>query len=161
MLTMSATAMAQDDDQQGRRQQRRMDPVEMAKQRTQHTVERYGLDSAQAVLLLDLNTRYAGKMGPGARGGHRGGPGQRPPRGDRRGQHRADTLQAPATGEQPADFRQVMEAYEAELQQIMTAEQFEQYKADMQQRMQQGRRGQGRGQGPRQGQRPQRQQHND
>lgn len=156
-LSMSATTMAQDADQQRRPQQRRMDPVEMAKQRTQRTVEHYGLDSAQAVLLLDLNTRYAGKMGPGFRTGRRGGPGQRPMRGNPRAQQRPDTLQAAPQDEQPVDPRQVMEAYEAELQQIMTPEQFERYKADMQQRMQQGRRGQGPRQGSRMGQRPQRQ----
>lgn len=156
-LSMSATTMAQDADQQRRPQQRRMDPIEMAKQRTQRTVEHYGLDSAQAVLLLDLNTRYADKMGPGFRQGRRGGPGQRPMRGNSRAQQRPDSLQAPPQGEQPVDPRQVMEAYEAELQQILTPEQFERYKADMQQRMQQGRRGQGPRQGSRQGQRPQRQ----
>lgn len=154
---MSATAMAQDEGQQRGPQQRRMDPVEMAKQRTNFTVERYGLDSLQAAKLLDLNTRYAGKMGPGPRQWRRGGaPGQGPQRGDRRGQQPADTLQAPPTGDQPVDRRQIMEAYEAELKQILTPEQFEQYRADMQQRMQQGRRGQG----PR-GQRPQRPRRND
>lgn len=171
-MMMSASAMAQDNDEKtkldanptektdvAKRDRKPFDRSEMIKRQTEETVKSYGLNDEQAAKLLDLNTKYADKRMPRM--------GRRPegrPNGNLR--HR-DDAQAPkdeakADGKKSGDekkvegrrpmrrgnvdreeMRKVMEEYEAEVQQIMTAEQFEKYKADRQKRFREGRRGPG------------------
>ena len=107
---------------------------EMVKHRTDKMVEDYQLNDKQAKKLLELNTEYADKMRPRHHGhhGHHGPHGMRgerpePPKGDRQ-EHRKE-------------MAETMKAYDAELQKIMTKEQYEKYKADMQQRRERGHRG--------------------
>jgi hypothetical protein len=108
-------------------------------------VKTYGLNEEQATKLLELNKQYAGKMGP--RFGRRGG---RPERGERpdsmKRAERPDSMkhgQRPPRPEGRGNFegmRKTMDAYEAELKQIMTEEQFKAYTADRQKQFQNGRR---------------------
>jgi hypothetical protein len=146
-LMMSMGTMAQDEQQQrgNRPERRQMNQTEMVQRRTQHTVERYGLNEDQAKQLLELNKKYAGQMG--RQGGRRmGGPRHRMEmRTDSTQRGRLMPKDSLRMRPQP-DMRREMEAYDAELQKIMTEEQFKAYKDDQQKRFQQ-----------RGGQRPQRQ----
>ena len=145
-VMMSSSMLAQESKPEGRPEMRRGDRTEMMKKRTDETVQRYGLNEEQAAKLLELNTRYADKMGP--RGQHRfGQPGQRPdsvrPRPQRgeikdRPERHGDRQGMRGNFE---EMRKNMEAYDAELQQIMTEEQFKAYKADQEKRMKEGPRG--------------------
>lgn len=129
----------------------------MVKNRTEQVVSKYGLNEQQAQQLLELNNKYADKMMP-ARGFRPEGRNGR----DRMRPNRPDSLQRPQKPERPegndtirkhrpmnqgrqamGDMRQTMEAYNAELKNILTEEQFKAYQSDMQSRMQQ------RGRGPR------------
>ena len=165
-MIMSITAAAQDDNQQSRPERNPADKTEIVKKRTAETVESYGLNEEQAQKLLDLNTRYADKMGP--RMGRRpdGQPGRGPrPGGMKRGERpqsaegndnapsadngsNAPHMRGNASSRE--SMRKTMEEYDAELQKIMTDEQFKRYQADRQKRFQQqqqGRRGNGDGKG--------------
>lgn len=148
MMTMTA-AQAQGDQQRGNGERPRFDRTEMLKRRTDDAVKKYGLNEDQAAKLLALNEKYADKMGP--RMGGRGGRGMRPrPDFGNGGQNQGG--QRP---EMTEEMRQQMETmrkereeatkqYDAELQQIMTEEQFKAYKADQEQmRQNPGRRGDG------------------
>ena len=151
VMTMTA-AQAQGDNKQGKGE-RKFDKTEMIKKRTDDAVKKYGLSEEQAAKLLQLNTKYADKMGPG-RGG-RGGRGMRP---------RPDFNGNQQQGQRPElteEMKQKMESmrkeqqetmaqYDAELQTIMSADQFKAYKADAEKRMREGGR---RGGGQRGGQR--------
>lgn len=153
-ITLSATAMAQNENNQRRERRQQPNRTEMLKQRTDEMVKTYGLNEEQAQQLLELNTKYADKMG--AMGGfQRGGNDGRRPQMDRRqqrGTQGGDTVQAQPQRptrenmeERRKEMEQNREAYAAELQKIMTEEQYKTYQADMQKRMQngpQGRRGQ-------------------
>lgn len=147
VLMMSTAAMAQDGQ---RRERRQMDRTEMIKQRTDNTVQKYGLDEKQAKELLALNTEYADKMGPGMgmRGGRGGfgrgnGNGPRPEGGDTL-QRRQRPQNAPEGGRPNfEEMRKNMEEYNAKLQKIMTPEQYKAYQEDMEKMRQQGPRGQG------------------
>ncbi len=150
-LMMSTTISAQDNTSEKRPEMKKMDKTEMVKKRTDETVKRYALNEEQAARLLDLNTKFADKMGPRR--------GQRPEgmRGDRKmrpdsarnfmrqeseandGQERKERRRM---GEGRQDFRKQMEEYDAEIQKIMTEEQFKNYKADREKRMKEGPRGQ-------------------
>ena len=116
----------------------------MVKHRTDETVKRYNLNDKQAKQLLELNNKYADKMGPRPpHHGHKGGPG-RPPKDkkDAKGQR----PEPPKDGKRPTppqdgkrqehrkQMEETMKAYDAELQKIMTAEQFKSYQADMKKR---------------------------
>lgn len=169
-LMMSATAMAQQDSVRDSRQQ---DPVEMTKQRTDQMVKDYGLSEEQAQQLFDLNTKFADKlppmmMGRGPRAemrGQRPEGGQRPQAGERERRpmrpENGDSLRRGGRrgmggGRQMMNFEEMrknMDAYNAELEKIMTEEQYAKYKEAQQQRMQRMQRRPG--DGPR-GQRPQR-----
>ena len=71
MITVTA-AQAQGDNRP-QRGDRQVDRTEMIKQRTDNTVQKYGLNEDQAAKLLALNTKYADKIGfGGMRGGARG-----------------------------------------------------------------------------------------
>ena len=76
-LMLCVGANAQEDGQRQRRE--RPDEATMLKERTDRMAKEYGLDEAQTAKLLELNQKYAGKMGPMM--GGPGGPGMgRPPR---------------------------------------------------------------------------------
>ena len=154
-LTMSATLMAQSDNNQ-RGERHRFDKNEMVKRRTEMLVKTYGLNDEQAKQLMELNIQYADKMGPGR------GPrfnGQRGPRGQRAEMEkkdfsRGDTLKnapRPQRDMRPnmEKMQQEREAYNKELQKILTEEQYKAYIADEEKRMKEGPRG-GRDRGPRQ-----------
>ena len=137
MITVGATAQEGNQRQRGPRQ---FDRTEMIKQRTDNTVKQYGLNEEQAKKLLDANTKYADKI-PGMRGFMGGPRGQRGPGfgGDNRERPRMRDGQRPQmTEEQRAQFEErrkqqeeAMKEYEAELQKIMTPEQYKAYQADM------------------------------
>ena len=138
-VMVSTAAVAQDKDcnkpsEDNNRKQ------EMVKHRTDKMVEDYQLNDKQAKKLLELNTAYADKMRPPHHGHHgpHGMRGQRPepPKGDMRGER-----PEPPKGDRQDRRKEMMEtmkAYDAELQKIMTTEQYEKYKADMQQRHEKG-----------------------
>lgn len=150
-VMMSSSVLAQENNPEVRPEMKQPDMTEMVKNRTDETVKRYGLNEEQAAKLLDLNTRFADKIGP--RGGMRrfGQPGgQRPDSVRQRPQReRGEMRGAPGgrRGGRPEgrgnfeEMRKNMEAYEAELQKIMTEEQYNAYKADREKRMQEGPRG--------------------
>ena len=140
---VSMTALAQE-EKQGQRPEPKFDKAEMVKHRTDETVKRYNLNDKQAQQLLELNNKYADKMGPRPpHRGHMGGPG-RPPKdkGDGKCQcpkpQKDDQRPAPPKDEKRAEhhkkMKETMEAYNAELQKIMTADQFKSYQEDMQKR---------------------------
>lgn len=152
-VLMGTTAMAQ-----GERPQ--FDRTEMIKQRTDQMVEKYKLNETQARQLLELNTKNAEAMGPmmgmgrmgggrpGGMGGRRGG-GQAGQGGQGAPQMGGGGFQM--TEEQRARFEEMrkqreenQKKYEAELEKILTPEQFKSYQKDMEeQRAQRGRRGMG------------------
>lgn len=134
-ITMSATAVAQEENQQ-KRERQRPNRTEMVKQRTAETVKTYGLNEEQAAQLLELNLKHAENMGP-IGGWQRGGrDGRRPQmeRGDRQRPSREEMEQ------RREEMQKSRDAYNAELQKIMTEEQFKAYQADMQKRMNEGPR---------------------
>ena len=139
LVCSSAFAQEKKDEQ---RPEPKFDKAEMVKHRTDETVKRYNLNDKQAKQLLELNNKYADKMGPRPpHHGPKGGPG-RPPKdkGDAKGQR----PEPPKDGKRPTppqdgkhqehhkQMEETMKAYDAELQKIMTAEQFKNYQADMQ-----------------------------
>lgn len=138
-LFISSAAFAHDKDDKDTRKQ------EMIKHRTEQTVKDYNLNDEQAKQLLELNTKYADKMRPhrGRHHGPHGMKGKRPesphcdgkckcpdaPKGDKKGER-----PEPPKGdmkEKRAEMQETMKAYDAELQKIMTPEQYKNYKADM------------------------------
>ena len=161
-MMMSASMMAQNEQPQAQ-QAPQMDRAEMLKARTEQMVKDYGLNEEQAKKLEALNTEYAEKipMMPMMRGqqGQRGqrpqgqmGQGQRPQRqpGDstRRGQRpQMGQMGQMGQGQRPQmnfeEMRKNMEAYNAELEKIMTQEQYAKYRESMGRRMGGGQRGQG------------------
>lgn len=146
LISMTA-AQAQDDNNGKRPERPRMDRTEMVKHRTDDTVKKYGLDSNQAAKLLELNTKYADKMGrgfggrPGGFGGQRGQRPQRPEMTEEMKQ------QMEAKRKEQAE---AMKQYDAELQTILTPEQYKTYKEDQEKRMKEGGRRGGRPRGDRQ-----------
>lgn len=137
MVTMSLSAMAQDTAQV----RRQSNPEQMAKMRTDAVVKKYGLSEDQAKKLLDLNTRFAGKIRPmGPMGGQRRG-GQRM-QGNRPQRMNPDSLRAQGQrrgqgqrggGFNREEMQKNMEAYNNELKSILTPEQYEAYQKDEQQ----------------------------
>ena len=129
MVTMSLSAMAQDTAQV----RRQFNPEQMAKMRTDAVVKKYGLNDDQAKKLLDLNTRFAGKIRPmGPMGGQRRG-GQRM-QGDRPQRMNPDSLRAQGQrrgqgqrggGFNREEMQKNMEDYNNELKAILTPEQYE------------------------------------
>lgn len=139
---MATTAMAQNDSINKRQmRERKFDPTEMVKKRTEGTATRYGLDEAQKAKLLELNTKYAkSMMGPRMQPRRPGGM-NRP-----QGRPERDSVNRPEPNEEMKakmeERRKKMEedmaAYNKELQSIMTADQYKSYQADMQKRMLRG-----------------------
>ena len=155
LITM--TSVQAQDNNNSRGERRQFDRTEMLKRRTDDAVKKYGLNEEQAAKLLELNTKYADKIGMGGfRDGRRGGarPGFDANRGGNRqqGQRREMTEEQRQNMEkQRAERQEAMKQYDTELQAIMTPEQYQAYKADMEKnapRQQGGRRG-----GPREEQR--------
>ena len=151
MLTIAAAVivasagMAQDEKNDGKRPERKFDKTEMVKKRTEETAKKYNLNEAQTKQLLELNTKYADKMGPRHRGGHHGRPGMRPQKDGDQPQARPERPAVDGKREEMRKQRRAdMEAYAAELQKILTPDQYKAYKEDIEKR------------GPR-GQRPQKQ----
>ena len=153
---MSATAFAQGGFGGGQ-----FDPEQMIKMRTDRTVEQYKLNAEQAKQLLELNTKYNdrlmggfGRMGGGRRGGQGGPGGGMGPGGGGFGQ---GGQMPQLTDEQRAQMEEsrkkreeAQKEYDAELEKIMTPEQFKQYQEDQKNRRQRGGGGFGGGQrGPR------------
>lgn len=145
LISMTA-AQAQDDNNGKRPERPQMDRTEMVKHRTDDTVKKYGLDSNQAAKLLELNTKYADKMGrgfggrPGGFGGQRGQRPQRPEMTEEMKQQ----MEA-----QRKEQAEAMKQYDAELQTILTPEQYKTYKEDQEKRMKEGGRRGGRPRGDR------------
>ena len=151
-IVMSTAVMAQDNNQDKKRERKPMDMTQMVERRTEDTAKKYGLNENQQAKLLELNKKYADQLQP--RGRHGGPRGQFKEKGKQRpdGQTEATKQEGQQrkqpTEEQKAQMQQkrkVMEekmaAYDAELQEIMTKEQFEAYKKDRQsQRPQRGQR---------------------
>lgn len=140
VVTMSVSAMAQDTTQV----RRQFNPEQMAKMRTEATVQKYGLNEEQAKKLLDLNTRFADKIRPmRGMGGQPRGPRMNGDRNNRPQRMAPDSLRArgPRNGGQRGNFggfnreemQKNIEAYNNELKTILTPEQFEAYQKDEQQ----------------------------
>lgn len=136
---ISASAVAQP-DRQGQRPEKKFDKTEMAKHRTERMVERYNLDDKQAKQLLELNIKYADKMGPrGGRPPHgpKGAPGRLPKdKPDAESQRPEPPKDGKHMGH-PKDIKhmkETMEAYDAELKEILNSEQYKNYQADRQKR---------------------------
>ena len=153
MITM--TSVQAQDDNSSRGERRRFDRTEMLKRRTDETAKKYGLNEEQAAKLLELNTKYADKIGAnmgaprdGRRGNARPGFDANRDRNRQQGQRPQMTEeQRQQMEKQRAERLAAMEQYAAELQTIMTPDQFKAYQADMEKNMRQGgaRRGGPRG----------------
>ena len=157
-VLMSATAFAQDEKQCNcncKCKDKKPDKTEMVKHRTDKMVKRYQLNDKQAKQLFDLNTKFADKMRPMGGPHHhgpKGGPG-RPPQAGPDG--KGDRPAPPKDGQRPEppkdgkhmghhkdgdhkahrqQMEETMKAYNAELEKIMTPDQFKAYQADMQKR---------------------------
>ncbi len=137
VVSMAAVAQNKDDNKSPQDNNRKQ---EMVKHRTDRLVKDYQLNDQQARQLLELNTKYADKMRPHhpRHHGPHGMKGQRPelPKGDVKGER-----PEPPKGDRQdhrKEMDETMKAYEAELQKIMTPEQFKKYQADMQQRRDKG-----------------------
>lgn len=128
LMTASCVTAQENQDAGKNNKTRNMDPTEMIQKRTDAVVKKYGLDETQAKKLLELNTKYASTMGQHMmrRGGQRGGNnGQRPELTDD---------QKAKMQERAQKMQEQRKAYEAELQNILTADQLKSYQADMQKR---------------------------
>ena len=158
-VLMSTAAMAQGNN--GQRPQ--FDRTEMIKQRTDQMVEKYKLNETQAAQLLELNTKNAETMGPmmgmgrmgggrpGGQGGRRGG-GQGGPQMGGQGAPQMGGGGFQMTEEQRAQFEEMrkqreenQKKYDAELEKILTPEQFKSYQEDQKQQREQRGRGMGGG----------------
>lgn len=136
-LLMSATAMAQENN--GQRPQRQMDPAEMAKAQTERMAEEYGLSAEQKDKLLELNTKYAGKIRMGGMRGMRGGQGG--PRGGQGGMQQGERPSREQMEARMKEMRENQEAYKGELKKILSEEQFTKYEEAEKQRMERFGRG--------------------
>ena len=137
---MSATAFAQGGFGGGQQ----FDPEQMIKMRTDRTVEQYKLNADQAKQLLDLNTKYNDRLmgGFGGFGGRRGGGMGQGGGFGQGGQMPELTEEQRAQMEEARKKREeAQKEYDAELEKIMTPEQFKQYQEDQKNRRQRGGRG--------------------
>lgn len=134
-MVMSSAVFAQNNKEEKRHHGNRPNKTEMIKHRTDRVVEKYKLDDKQAAQLLELNTKYADKIGgPRGRHGHHGRhhgmkPGEKPD---------ANTGATPQREKNREEFEKMRKereanrkAYDAELQKIMNADQYKEYQADM------------------------------
>ena len=138
---LTTTAFAQDNNQR----RPRMNQEEMVKMQTEHMAQEYGLDQAQQAKLLELNTKFAGKLHMRGPRGQRGGRGVDAQSG---ATQQAQPAERPSREEMEARMKEIQaqrENYNNELKGILTEEQFAKYQAAEKQRME--RRGRG-GRGP-------------
>lgn len=140
-MTIGATAMAQSQV---------ADRSEMIQKRTESVAKKYGLSDEQKQKLLELNTKYADIMGPSMRmrgkrgngGAMRQRPGSnfgaRPENGDSAalGRFRLSEEQRARIDERRKQMKEQREAYNKELQAIMSDEQYKSYTADMEKLLQ-------------------------
>ena len=157
-VMMSSAAFAQDNQKECKCSEKKADNTEMVKHRTDKMVKKYGLNDQQAAQLLEVNTKYSDKMEP--RGQHHHPGKGRPPKDGKKMDKKTDgntgaTAQQPQeskrqelTEEQKAKFEAerkeheaTRQAYEGELQKIMTPEQFKNYQEDMKKHGDRGPRG--------------------
>ena len=133
-VVVGTSAIAQEESKNEQHPHRKFDKTEMVKHRTDETVSRYKLSDKQAKQLLELNTKYADKMGRGPRGHHHPGhyeAGRPPmPPKDVKGQRPEPPKDDNKMQEHRKEMEATMKAYDAELQKIMTADQFKNYQAD-------------------------------
>ncbi len=118
---------------------------EIIQHQTDRTVEELGLDSDQAAKLLELNTAYADKM---PMGGGPGGPsGPRGPRPDgacpgscnQSASESTTKPEPPSKDDMEAKMKEMQanrEAYDKQLQEILTDDQYTKYQQLQKQRMQ-------------------------
>lgn len=155
VLFISTTALAQEKND-NRKQ-------EMVKHRTERMVKEYNLNDKQAKQLTELNTKYADMMRPMHRHGGPGHHGMRDQRPEPPTDMKGEKPEPPTDmkGEKPEPpkgdrkemrekMKEDMKAYNEELQKIMTPEQYEKYKADMEKRRKEGPHGPRGQRGPRQ-----------
>ena len=142
-VAMSFSAMAQEQAQNDQRRQ--FNPEEMAKNRTEEAVKKYGLNEEQATKLLDLNKRFADKMRPMRNMRHARPNGNR----EERKMEAPDSVkkegrQRPDMRGRMEEMRKVQDEYNKELKTILTEEQYQAYEKDEQARRQRfgGRHGQ-------------------
>lgn len=158
-LIMTSATMAQSKNDDKATVQ---DRTEKIQKRTDATVKRYNLNEEQAKKLLELNTKYDGKMRvPGMQRYDRRGMGMKPMMADSckmkctKAPMRASVKTVPMKKAKVAKDStmlrrmrpvrgggraqlEAMQAYDKELQTIMTPEQYKQYKEDMRKRNAQG-----------------------
>ena len=136
VLALSTGAYAQNNDQR-----MKMTPQEMIQKRTDRIVQKYGLDSNQAKQLLELNQKYAGKMGTmgmrgqGMRGQGQGMRGQGMNGQGMNGQGMNQQRQRPSLEDMQKRIEQMKAdsaAYHQGLQKIMTKDQYEKFMNDRQ-----------------------------
>lgn len=127
-LMMTTTVMAQEEQQADNKKMRKIDPTTMIQKRTEAIVKKYGLNDEQAQKLQELNKKYGMAMRPrmGRAGGRPEGNGTRP---------ELTEDQKKKMEERRKQREESMAAYNAELQTILTADQYKSYQADMQKRM--------------------------
>ena len=147
LLALTTSVMAQDDKQEHKRPSKE----EMIALSTDRMAERYGLDEDQKAKLLNLNTQYAdsirlgGGRGPRGQFGRPGGdhkPGLKP---------QAERPTREEIQAQQQKQREQYLAYDKELKQILTPEQYNKYREDRKQLVQRGgaiKQGRPRGQRP-------------
>lgn len=136
MLTVMTSALAQNEGNNGQRP--RFNREEMVKFRTERMVKKYGLNAEQAVALLALNEKQMPMMRHPRRG-------NQPEKADSTSQRpRREGNKADAKGQRMDRGHRIgkhnIEAYNAELQKIMTAEQYKSYQEDMEKMRKQGPR---------------------
>lgn len=136
MLTVMTSALAQNEGNNGQRP--RFNREEMVKFRTERMVKRYGFNAEQAAALLALNEKQMPMMRHPRRG-------NQPEKADSTSQRpRREGNKADAKGQRMDRWHRIgkhnIEAYNAELQKIMTAEQYKSYQEDMEKMRKQGPR---------------------
>lgn len=136
MLTVMTSALAQNEGNNGQRP--RFNREEMVKFRTERMVKRYGFNAEQAAALLALNEKQMPMMRHPRRG-------NQPKKADSTSQRpRREGNKADAKGQRMDRGHRIgkhnIEAYNAELQKIMTAEQYKSYQEDMEKMRKQGPR---------------------
>lgn len=140
VFLLSASAMAQNEENAERKQP---SMEQMVQHRTSEMVKKYSLNEEQSAKLLELNKKYADMRLMGGRGnGHRQGMRSSENKGQR--QVPDSIKKREVRGMQvKGDFQDVkkrMEEYDAQLQTILTEEQYAAYKADRGKMMQRGQR---------------------
>lgn len=117
--------MAQTDAKPSTQDQKKMDPTEMATNRTNEMVKKYGLTTEQAAKVKTLNEKYMGKMGGG----------QKADGTDKTAKSKASKTSSKNTsGQKPQAGNQGepdMTAYNTELKAILSDSQYKSYETEM------------------------------